>query len=298
MLNFDISTLDNEVIKCSYDLILKNIRNNKKLDISFLKEIVEMVKYFKKIEDYVSDIEVNNKLKDIATYSYYEKNIDFNLKLFANKCSTDKKLFSLEEFNIYIYLRCISLLLHELEHANQKKIRFNKEDLESIIINASIEKRCNLFNEWCELYMQKKGFIRRLILDEKMNHAKYIYNKYYDYAPEERIAYNRSLFLTMKLTELFENKYLLNHMSMFFYSSCLKCYDKTFNPTKIYISKINPDFNWNIVEELTKKVDFSKRVELGLQISKQEKEEVTSLLYSNVKDIIKYNNKCLVKKKK
>lgn len=170
---------------------------DKKIDNSYIEKFVDIVVSEKKLNGYVSDIELHpdddsykgNKTA-LAVYNPLSKRIIIYTNgilelLYRN--DKYRKLFTRVENAFYAKIQISQIVLHELEHANQRKKIDNEESLESQILrlsmaDISIDKLKSLLDkgftmEQLMLYIYYKGKIRTSN-----------YKANYEKAPEERLA--------------------------------------------------------------------------------------------------------------
>lgn len=135
------------VLRIIYD---KSI-NNKILNLNDIEKILELLVIDKNLNEYILNIDVQLiKSNNLASYSTYDKKITiFSLTIKKMLQNIEKNVLILNNFEHQLYknLSILQVLLHEVEHANQIKISYNDNTLETFIIRIS-----NLVNEKEDLY--------------------------------------------------------------------------------------------------------------------------------------------------
>lgn len=136
--------------------------NNKSLNLSDIKKIVELLVINKELNDYIDNIEFNSADNNcLGCYSNYKKSITIYTKTFEKMLhDVDNSIVNFNKFELLFYknLLMLQVILHEVEHANQQKISYTKNSLEALIIRLS--------------YLVDDGYNEKL----------------YEYCPEERLA--------------------------------------------------------------------------------------------------------------
>ena len=146
------------ILKIIYD----KTYNSMILSLKDIEKILELLILEKKLNDYILNINVQQlRINNLASYSYQYKEITIYIKTIDHMIKNiENNILNTDYFETILYknLCVLQILLHEVEHANQRKIAYNDNTLEALIIRLS-----NLVNS------EK---------DEKL----------YEYCPEERLA--------------------------------------------------------------------------------------------------------------
>ena len=124
------------IFRIIYDLSI----NHKYIDVKDLSKILEILVDEKELNKYILNIDVQQiRSNNLASYSNYEKKItvysnivDKMVKDIICFIKTDNELV----VSLYVNLRILQVLLHEVEHANQEKIIYDNS-LESFILRIS-----------------------------------------------------------------------------------------------------------------------------------------------------------------
>lgn len=250
-----------------YDLILRYLTFGKKVDNDFFYELVKIVVDYESLQEYVKYLSFDETFPG-GVFSFADKSITISkhaIKLYSKKVC-DKFQFSKIERDIAEILISTSLILHELEHASQTKLLSSGDNgLESKILSASnLEYHILSKNEQID---ENSIDYLRLLRWQKT------YLKYYEFSPEERMADLNSFKKCYALSKCFD-KMTLRLDNFFLYSiyrSCLSGYDKENNPTKFYISKINPGFCFKKIDDLSSDVLEYKKISYGLEVDENYK---------------------------
>ena len=276
-----------KILKIVYD----KSKNNDFLSIKDIEKIIDYLLEKNILNRYVKDLKVfKDESTSVMSYSrvtktlcIFRKNL---LKQISAYESQARNAISDNEIYYFINFNLLHIILHEIEHVkNEKKIILNN-DLESKIINTEIQ--CLINDRNIEGYEKdKKKF-------NEMEKAMEIYNKYYIYSPQERIAEINSYTEVHKLTE--QGKYFIPHtnkiMELLIYRSLLKGYekDRMYCPTMYYLEKIckkdeykdlpiyNKDKN-KMEKRVLMQYPFYKRIKLGLYITEKERKDTASRIY-------------------
>lgn len=125
------------ILKLIYD---KSIINEI-LDINDIYKILELLVVNKNLNDYISNISIQPiRSKNLASYSSYTKNITIYTKvidIMINNIETNILIANDIAKSLYKNLSILQVILHEVEHANQQKIAFTQNNLESFIVRMS-----------------------------------------------------------------------------------------------------------------------------------------------------------------
>jgi len=276
--------------------LCNNTKNNTKtLDIRFIDEILDIAIDGKKLNDYVKSYEVNvSELKDnIAEYNGETKKITVYEKSMCERLLVDlvntTTCYDVNDFEKELLINSFiaQVLLHEVEHANQKRIIENENGLES-----SILKLCEFeISPKTEILFEKGGYdslLEKLHIAARLFKYKVLYNELYDYAPHERLAEIKSnQEIVDSLSFIDRNNIVMRKREIRKLKSVLSGYDDTFSPTITYLSKQANEklkqFDWysDSEEETIKlskeKYNLKDRMKFGLPIDKKEKQFVKEI---------------------
>lgn len=125
--------------------------NGKLVDGKYIQELIEIVVDSKDIVDYAGGLIITDKdsrLRDpnslLAVYYPNKKLIAVYLDAIEEmqkSFNTYQEMFNSTEELFYKNLLVTQVVLHELEHANQRKIMDKEESLEGDILRASLSKQ-------------------------------------------------------------------------------------------------------------------------------------------------------------
>ena len=259
---------ENKLVEEIFCLITNYMNKDKDIDLDFLRIVVSIFIYYKKVSDYVNNVKINNKSKLLGSYCPIEKDISINLVRILKDLDS-YKIFNKEEKSFYKYLRVIKVLLHELEHANQKKLKYENNSLESKILIESDALYDKLFFDYISI--NKSFSLKRSILIDKIDNYYRKYRKYYIFSPNERLASLKADITSLKLSKRLQSNMIYDYEEFKYNTHRINPYIKQDNPTKYYIEKVNKKYNgWNELESLCSNLNFEDRLMLGLEISLDE----------------------------
>ena len=123
-----------KVLKIIYN---KSI-NNKIIDINDIDKILELLINEKQLNNYVLNIDVQSiRSNNLASYSSHSKKItiySYTIELMLK--NIENNILNISDFEKILYknLSLLQVLLHEIEHANQERIAYIENTLESFKI--------------------------------------------------------------------------------------------------------------------------------------------------------------------
>ena len=165
------------IIKIIYD---KSI-NNSYLNLYDIKKILELLVIEKDLNNYILDIDIQHiRSNNLASYSSYSKIVTIYVnQIYEMLNDIQKDILIFDNISIMLYknLSILQTLLHEVEHANQQKLAYYENSLESFIIRLSY-----LVSNSCEDIL-------------------------YEYCPEERLAEIKSLEEIIKMVDYIEKNF-------------------------------------------------------------------------------------------
>lgn len=171
--------------------------NGKLVDINFIEKLIDIVVTSKQLDKYVYNLailpEKESQIEDgisIASYNPFSKVISVYVDGVNQMLEHNDRylvLFENIEQIFYKNLSITQVILHELEHANQRKIIEKESSLESEILKLSSAE----INIKTGIKLIKSGYsveqVMIYIMTKKMQSINN-YRKNYDIAPEERLA--------------------------------------------------------------------------------------------------------------
>ncbi len=266
-----------------FDIIHSYQDSNRDIDFNFIMEIIMLACKYYDINYYIQNTEIRNDIhRPQAQYNLTTKEIYFNLD------SINKVLFSLnDEFESlkynksFRYLYATKILLHEIEHAYQHKKLEEQNDIESEILRA----------EYYPAYdIMKNNILLRI---PKIIYHKALRERYYYFSPSERLAEHgaceciEKVAFTMKDEQSYD---IIKHLK---YRNILRGYnvglrnDLSCNPTKTYLEKINPGYDYSIIEDLASGMNQYDRIRFGLEVDKEKLNKTAQemeLVYKKIKN--------------
>lgn len=164
------------ILKIIYD---KSI-NNKVIDINDIDKILELLINKKQLNDYILNIDVQPiRSNNLASYSSYTKKITIYscmIELMLN--NIENNILNISDFEKILYknLSLLQVILHEIEHANQEKILYVENNLQSFILRMAYT-----VDNFC-------------------------FESLYEYSPQERLAEIKSYREIISLISYIKNK--------------------------------------------------------------------------------------------
>lgn len=261
----NVADLTEEYIK-KVDLIAEN----------YVKELERIIVSNNELEDYVKSI----LIKRLSCYSYYEISdrilycdLRRQLKSFSEDTAGFYNNASERELKGGQYLYLAQMIIHECDHASHfKKACENKPDLETKILRS-------VYIEYLPTDAQKypyyplslvyktKTKIQNILCDVLDD---ILYNRYYNYAPEDRLADIHSYKETLKIAKLLGLECSYKYHSSMLYDTYLDSYDQEEPPTIYYFMKTRRRELAEELKQLSGSLDFDTRLNLGLLLTKKE----------------------------
>lgn len=259
------------------DFLSKLIReysvNDKIIDQKFISDVVNIgvIKY--NIEDYISGILPleNNQFGSYSMDKFIKINIDLlnEMYIFSN---TNFKLKP-DEIKYYKYINVVQKILHELEHAKQyKQLIDMKKDLETMVLIGSLPIQRLILNKDNKTLEGIPETEKRQYCKEQFE----IYKKYYDYAPEERMAEINSREECLNIiNELAGEESKLSLMYKYIiYNFTLRGYENNIIPTKLYLEKRGYLEFWDPINKFSNNYSYIERGKTGTFLTEEEKEKI------------------------
>ena len=289
--------------------------NDSTISEKYIEKLIDTVVRKKGIKDYVKSYEIdkNNNGRTQALYNPRTRTISLYPNSKAEKHNYYDMVcaltFSNREYKLYTYSTISQMILHELEHANQERIKYREDSLESKILRLSdfdydrippmskdyiedfMKNNNGLSNEeFAEIYMNMVDEYEEKCLDEYMR----IYHENYSCAPNERLAEIKSVNEIIDALDLIESDRVMQHMMINKYESMRSGYTETYSPTIKYFNvqgKSNElkKFDWySEDEEETKKLSkeiycLQDRIKYGLPLYDDECEKLEDTYIKTLK---------------
>lgn len=286
-------TLEQMLLGLIYDYSVKE----QYADDEFIKQLINIVVSKEQLQEYVKGYSIESYCKDtenIACYEEFTNKIivyEDNMHKAIESMTKDQDLLSKIEQVFYKNVQIAQYVLHELEHARQKKIAYDGtlegklcwfDDINSVVLRTLISPGPFDFKERIEYYQ-----------------SYYQYN--YKYSPKERLAeinsYQKLLNALRKIKEYIPN--LISLEDSYKLERMLLGYDLSTNITEIlpsptirYLQGLGVDmntFNWydensqKCFELSRKYYSFNDRLKYGLPINGFEYIECGKILMNTIK---------------
>lgn len=264
------------------DIINEYQHMDKDIDIDFIMRIITLARKYYNLKHYVENTEIRYDTNmPQAQYNVIAKEIYVNPE-FINKVlfSLNDEFKNLKYNKLFRYLYTSKILLHEIEHANQhKKIR-EQNDIESEILRAEYSVSYDI--------MQNSTLVKipKLIYQNKLR------KKYYDFSPSERLAEHIACEHIEKIANEIQDETSCNLIQHFKYWNILRGYNVgvinnlSNSPTKTYLEKINPSYDYSIIANLEKDISQYDKIKFGLEADKKELNKTAykwQLVYNKIK---------------
>lgn len=277
--------MDVELLRLIYDYSIKG----KLIDKAYLDKFIEIVVRHKELNHYVRKskiMETGSETESefqVATYTPFTKTIivyENAINALLEKVERKEHLFTDIEKVFYKNIVISQTILHELEHANQEKMKEEEDSIESLILRASgvgikgIDSEFDIFT----LNTSYVDYCLNLLKQREKN-----YRDNYLYAPFERLAEIKSF---SEIIEILKNikEYIPNVLEYENYllgKNMIRGFnDELFSPTIYYIQNNLSDYSfmtWYNENDLETSLamckseyDLSKRLRYGLMIDSYE----------------------------
>lgn len=271
--------MERYILELSKSLLL-SCKEKRPIDIQFLSELIKIIVTYNKLEQYYNGIEIKDEFNEhecVADYGNFSKIITLYMPQFLELLKDIKDGVLLKKIDQEC-LPCFAAtqtILHELEHARAIKVEGQSESIESKILLATTVNKSNQY--------LREQFKRRNLSDKEMETyfkiRKEKYKIYYEFSPRERLAEHNSILIILEVFKSFETTnpfliHLCNYFVFRFYSNLLRGYDKTTNPTKVYLKSINAKEELREIKALSRSLSLAERLKLGLEISDKEYNEI------------------------
>ena len=251
--------------------ILLEYSLNNKIGDEFIEKIIATVVKYRKLEKFVNGIEYVNlsSILDnnitVGSYEVQAKKIDIDLsavKDFLDICDNTIKKYSKKENQIIKGILVMQKVLHELEHAYQRKLTKDKK-----------------YNNKTEVKLLSCAF------EADKDKEKYI--KYYDFNPVERLAEDNSLITCLNTINIKQYdlnnvlSYLMKYRLNILFEIYKKIGDYNFSPTEYYLKNNYLKQVWEefifynsdpkqLKDNVIDRYNFNQRLHLGLYLTKNE----------------------------
>ena len=239
------------------ELIIKNSRQNKLLNINDIEIIVEKLLEIYDVDEYLKNVRyTNSKTLYVGAYDSIKKELVFNYKKILNVILNIKKESCFKVYDNYILyfnIVILQIIMHEFEHIYQEKVI------------------CNIDNEYSK-------FIKKFLYVQDT-----ISKKYYEICPEERTAeilsyekINNSIdYMSDFNIEIKDIKYVFSVIELIINTDYIqrtirgyKYYnDKCIVPTYEYLKYCDMTIDFDFFNKIKK---LNERLLYGLEVSNEE----------------------------
>lgn len=271
--------MENEIA----DLVYVYSNGNKDIDFEFVNQIVVIAKKYYCLDDYIKKtIIYNGGFQNLAEYAISKKELCFYFEAMNIELSSLANEFECTSQSIlFKYLYSVKVILHEIEHAYQHKKVKELNNIEGEILKA----------EYCPIYniMETKTLLQIVKLIKMSNLRK----KYYNLSPSERLAEINACETSQKVSLLLEEEMCYDVVDYYRLNKILSGYSvkSEFSniPTKTYLEKVNPNYDYSNVVNLSKILSSEELMRYGLESSYDEIKNTESKI-NVLKNKIKYYN--------
>lgn len=250
------------------------INQHSPLSTNFIEELIELIVTNRDLKDYYSKTTISfENSKDITTYNGLNV-----IKVYYNTLKQvlkipEGQIFNNLEMNLYPLVIMIFCFFHEVEHVNQRKLYYSHISTpESRVIKASSIVLMPL-NQFEALSEKAKQTYIDYAQKEVIKYQNY-YNKFYQFAPTERMADIRVYEFLLQLLEqtpyFSDIQELYNYLSKKYFLNTTKAYNTNLCPTKYYLEQTQRRLAWLKLCFFTSNLPLDERIYLGTSITKEE----------------------------
>ncbi len=275
-----------------YELIKRYMYRNRSIDEIYITDVIAIMVYYYKLDDYILGDGISIEYgRTRAILYYFKKRLTVYINSFEEylKSESDRfpmcKMSSLER-KLLVHRAAIFALSHEVAHIEQiRDLDLGIKGAEGDVLNlAYLVHTGNVINFSDEDIAKEKFLSQQILKIVKkilLEREKILYNKYYKYAPEERLANERAHETIIDLLPLFSGFYAVDSSKLVLLERYrmlkrqLSSYDKTLAPTTFYFKKLYHErglLECNRFNEL----GLDERFNLGLYLSKEELSSIIS----------------------
>ena len=271
--------MNEEILKLLYNYSI----NSKYADQDFYDELLIIFSKYNSLSEYLMQIKIDNKIKDLGIYDYKSKTIKINNIEVLNNSDQEIELLSLRNIDEFFLLNIEAILtvLHEFEHVYQ-----------SFIVDRRV------FNLEEQLIYYGLAFSNASILakffgtkytKEELN---YLYDLTYEFNPIERLADINSYKNILQIIN-YENKinnrikfllkylYEKNKLSGYkIIQSKIEC------PSYLYFKKLNKLADIKNISFNSSNNSLNYRLSLGIEITEEEFNETKNNIQKLKKKIL------------
>ena len=249
-----------KILKIIFDFSIKGNLATKEL----IRSIIELLVNYYEVDDYVSNIKISNfNSQMLASYNEDEKVIYINYQKIicsvASHISNNSNIVNFNHKILLINMYILEILLHELEHIIQiKKIATNNNEESNFLkISNNWEQRLKIINvKKYNMHLYKVNPLER----------------------EANLKSNKKLTILSEELNIKEINFFFNNE---YFTTTLNDYNiaNLIYPTTIFFKDFKKDSKFKeTLQILNSHISLNRRLELGLQISRDEFEFVNEKL--------------------
>lgn len=297
------------------DLIYAYSIKGRLVDQDYIKELINIIVTCKNLDNYFGLLKIHSQKKlksakevDLYTLASYDWNSQ-NLNIYSQNInwllkSESKYLYLFNNYERLFFdnLLITQVILHELEHIDQKRKMSEEKNFESEFLRFTTS-----HDEYNIEFLLKKGYTSKeafaIFTQQQKNNSDY--EKNYNISPEERLAELNSHYLIIDLLSHTPQK--LPHLISFYQTRFLQILIKNYtydfyndiiiSPTNLYLEKtdnliFSHHFPWydinyfNCLANLKNILSLDERLKFGLSIDTEELYRYQKKLFNKSK--IKY----------
>lgn len=269
-----------------FELSKKYMNLGKSIDDEYILELLSIMIYYCKVEDYLPFENISFQYgKGKAMLYYFKKQLTIYINVFEEQIELayrDSSVCprSIQERILFMHRIVIFALRHEVAHIEQiRDLDVGKNGAEADIMNLTyMIHTTNVLNYTDDEIEQERFFEREFLKIARallLCKEKYLYNTYYRYAPEERLANIKGHEQVLDWLPFFEKYYGIDTAKLVsleryrMLRSLLKVYDKSLPPSTYYLEKFHHKRAISICESFDN-LSLEERFALGLRLSEDE----------------------------
>lgn len=266
---------------------ITSYQNKVPINANFIQELGRIFITNLNLDNYIKEIQVKNlNNKDLGQYIRSRNIVTYDLARVIHLLNSVKDLnLSSDSKDLYYYVSVLEFLAHEIEHANQYKKIYSKENsLENKILTHSLMFKESFSNE--VFYRMAVNIFGETKIDTYFNQKFNAYINNHDLAPEEKLANYYAINLILEILKEFpHHKDLINFKKYILLKYLMLGYDITLSPTTTYLNKLNIYTSNEFNED---NLSLARRLSLGLKISPDEREKLNLITKRLAKNVYHY----------
>lgn len=269
-----------------YEFSKKYMNIGKRIDEDYILGILKIMTYYCKVENFLPSENISFQYGNgEAVLYYFKKQLTIYINNFEEQLEMAHSDSSIcyrnrQERILLMHRFVIFALRHEVAHIEQiRDLDVGKSGAEAEIMNLSyMTYTTELLNHTDEEIEQEQILKREILKIARtllISKEKRLYNKYYRYVPEERLANIKGHEFILDWLPFFENFYGIDTTKLALLErykilrDLLKTYDKALPPTTYYLKKFYHKKAISICESFNN-LSLEERFALGLRLSEEE----------------------------